>query len=78
MGLLGKGLLGLLLGGRKTSGMPNYLRNVDDSYQIQKGSRWECIYCGHTFQGHGKTRPTARNLGRCSNSPTGLHILREM
>ena len=74
MGLLGKGLLGLLLGGGNNKNrMPEYLRNSQNTYSQTK--RYQCIYCGAKMSG-GRT-PSPRACGPCRNSPYGTHLWQE-
>ena len=59
MGLLGKGLLGILLGGSNKNSMPSYLRNAPDEYH-RPGVRqyYTCAFCGRKTSTTGP-RPTA-------------------
>ncbi len=75
MGMLGKGLLGLLLGGSNKNSMPSYLRNAQDSYGGSRSSKvwWRCAFCGKLCQNSGLSSPSATFGGKCSNSPYGTH-----
>lgn len=81
MGLLGKGLLGLLLGSdNRGKQMPSYLRNQPETYGQREsaGSWWECAYCGKRVHNTGKNRPPVSFGGGCKSSPYGSHLFREI
>lgn len=77
MSLLGKGLLGLLLGGSKSEpSMPSYLRNASGSYQPRsRFKRYHCAYCGKFVSTSGI--PNCKTGGPCRNSPYGTHYYME-
>lgn len=78
MGLLGKGLLGLLLGGGNKNSMPSYLKNAPASYH-QPGIRrhYACAYCGRKTSTTGSA-PTAAWGGTCKYSPHSRHYWESM
>lgn len=78
MGLLGKGLVGLLLGGGNKSGnsMPSYSRSSSGSYQTKsRFTRYHCAYCGKMVSTSGT--PNCKTGGPCRNSPYGTHLYLE-
>ena len=68
MGLLAKGLVGLLFGGSGNNGKGGY-----GSYPSGGHSApiWECRYCGR--KNGSFARPSANKFGKCKNSPYGTH-----
>lgn len=71
MGLLSKGLIGLLFDGGNSKNRGGYYSSSGG----RSAPIWECRYCGRK---QGAFQRPSPNRGRCPNSPYGTHYWEQM